>query len=105
VTTEFGFLPIDSFQEQAESPCIYLDAVAVVVDVRQALKRTALEPLVVQPEASVLKHQELDLVAALVEEDKQVAAEGVVIELCPDDSCEAIELLPEVCRPTGDEDA
>ena len=68
VATESRLFQINSLEQQTKSTRIDFDAVIVVVHATQHLERAALEPLVVKPEPRVLEHEQLDPIAALVEE-------------------------------------
>ncbi|MDK1011542.1 MAG: hypothetical protein QGM48_10840 [Actinomycetota bacterium] len=105
VSTEFCLLQINPLQQEAKTTGIDLDAIALFVDTGQRLEGASFESLVVEPKASVVEHQELDLVSALVEEDEEVAAERIVTELLTNDPCESVELLPKIHGTTGNEDA
>lgn len=96
---------IDAFEDQRELRRVDLDPAALRARRIGALEGAAFEALQVQPEAVAIEGQDLDPVRRAVEEDEEVAAEGVLVEDLAHDPEQAVDPAPEVDRLDRDEDA
>jgi hypothetical protein len=87
-------LPLDSFQEHGQLRPLDLHASTVIPKLER--EGPFLQPLVQEPETIPIPNQKLDPILAGVEEGEQIAGEGIISELVPNQGAEAIVSLAEV---------
>src|SRR5439155_17171538 len=101
VAPHLASFQVNPFEDHRQLRAIDLDLWTTTV---KPLERAALEPLVEQPEAVAVPHQQLHAIAAAVEEEEQVACEGIGAEAIAHDLHQAVEALAEVDRLARRED-
>ena len=71
---------VDALQHERQLCRLHLDVLGLGIDLHRKPERPPLEPLVEQPEAVAVPHQQLHAITAAVEEEEQVACEGIGAE-------------------------